>query len=149
MDHSTFASSDTAQHTPQSATSTSTTSSPAVSIFSRGHVSRGSGSTSSIASSPKLRDSFDLFGNSKRLEDVREDPSEREEVDYEFINGDRHYHGKLNLLPQSAKLTRPQATAKGRVPYTLLMTSHHTTPQIQHTIPWATENPGRHHLLIG
>ena len=54
-------------------------SSPATSVFSRGHASKSSQSGSSVASSPVPRDSFDLYGTS-RLQKVTEEPQEREEL---------------------------------------------------------------------
>ncbi|KAL8983219.1 MAG: hypothetical protein Q9177_005039 [Variospora cf. flavescens] len=61
--------------------------SPITPTFSaRGH-SRFPSSTSSLASSPPMRDSMDGFGAGKRpLTEVREEPLERDE-DYEMVNG--------------------------------------------------------------
>ncbi|KAL8935189.1 MAG: hypothetical protein Q9216_005545 [Gyalolechia sp. 2 TL-2023] len=61
--------------------------SPITPTFSaRGH-SRFPSSTSSLASSPPMRDSMDGFGVGKRpLTEVREEPLERDE-DYEMVNG--------------------------------------------------------------
>ena len=67
-----------ATHTSTPAASIST-SSPATSVFSRGHSSKGSGSNSSLASSPLPRDSFDLYAS--RLGKVTEEPQEREDAD--------------------------------------------------------------------
>ncbi len=60
--------------------------SPTTPTFStRGH-SRFPSSTSSLASSPVMRDSMDAFGVGKRpLTEVREEPHEPEE-DYQMIN---------------------------------------------------------------
>lgn len=77
--------------TPASRSSTSSTnvSSPTASVFSRGHSSKGSGS--SIASSPVQRDSVDMYGAPKRLEDVTEEPQERDDfAGYTLVN-DRSY----------------------------------------------------------
>lgn len=71
------------QTTPQSATSSNAPSSPCVSVFSHSHkASRSGGSSSSLASSPITRESFDLWAPVpvKRLEDVTEEPQEREEI---------------------------------------------------------------------
>ncbi|KAK5086075.1 hypothetical protein LTR70_007310 [Exophiala xenobiotica] len=60
------------QHTPTS--STSSAASPWLSLWSRGHSSKSSTSSLGAASSPKqARNSLDLFGTQKRLEDVREE----------------------------------------------------------------------------
>jgi hypothetical protein len=65
--------------TAHRSTSSVNASSPTTSIFSKGHISRGSGS--SVASSPAQRDSLDMFAPPKRLEDVTEEPTERHELD--------------------------------------------------------------------
>lgn len=76
--------------------------SPITPTFSaRGH-SRFPSSTSSLASSPPMRDSLDGFGVGKRpLTEVREEPLERDE-DYEMVNGFTHsstdYDGTLWML---------------------------------------------------
>lgn len=58
-------------------------------MFSKGHSSRGSGS--SIASSPVPRESLDLFGGVKRLEDVTEEPQERDEFEgYTLVNDSKY-----------------------------------------------------------
>ncbi|KAI4088002.1 MAG: hypothetical protein LQ344_006377 [Seirophora lacunosa] len=64
--------------------------SPITPTFStRGH-SRFPSSTSSLASSPPMRDSTDGFGAGKRpLTEVREEPLERDE-DYEMVNGHQY-----------------------------------------------------------
>ncbi|KAI4199385.1 MAG: hypothetical protein LQ350_004674 [Teloschistes chrysophthalmus] len=68
------------------ATSTETTSPITPAYSPRGH-GRFPSSTSSLASSPPLRDSLDGFAVGKRpLTEVREEPHEREE-DFEMING--------------------------------------------------------------
>ncbi|EXJ71331.1 uncharacterized protein A1O5_05137 [Cladophialophora psammophila CBS 110553] len=68
-----------------SSTSSVDTSSPTTSMFSKGHSSRGS--NSSAASSPVPRESLDMFGSVKRLEDVTEEPQERDEFDgYTLVN---------------------------------------------------------------
>lgn len=67
--------------------------SPAISMFSRGHSSRSPASSISMASSPNPgRDSLDLYSSIKRLEDVREEPLERED---EWAHGDeeKEFHG--------------------------------------------------------
>ena len=81
MDHPITSSSDFS-------TSSAILTSPTTSSFSRGHSSRGSGS--SIASSPIPRDSLDMFGVAKRLEDVTEEPHERDDFDgYTLVNDRR------------------------------------------------------------
>lgn len=61
-----------AQHTPNS--SISSTASYGTSAWSRGHSSKSSTSSISITSSPiQARDSFDTYGATNRLEDVREE----------------------------------------------------------------------------
>lgn len=67
--------------------------SPNTPTFSlRGHA-RFPSSTSSLASSPVMRDSMDGFGSSKRpLTEVREDPQERDD-DYEMVESpESSYH---------------------------------------------------------
>ncbi|KAL8832265.1 MAG: hypothetical protein Q9170_004953 [Blastenia crenularia] len=82
--------------------------SPITPTFSaRGH-SRFPSSTSSLASSPPMRDSIDGFGVGKRpLTEVREEPLERDE-DYEMVNGFTNRppnrdsdHFTLNMQPSS------------------------------------------------
>ena len=69
-----------------SATPSDATSSPALSFSSKAYSPRPASSASSLASSPTLRDSFEIFGSSKRqLEDVREEPQERD-GDIDMIN---------------------------------------------------------------
>lgn len=78
------------QTTPQSTASSNAPSSPSVSIFSHSHKpSRSGGSSSSIASSPITRDSLDLWGPGplKRLEDVTEEPQERDELWHRMSTG--------------------------------------------------------------
>lgn len=86
MEHPTLYPSDTTTPANRSSTTSSiTVSSPTASMFSKGHSSRGS--SSSIASSPVPRESLDLFGGQKRLEDVTEEPHERDEFEgYTLVN---------------------------------------------------------------
>lgn len=59
---------------PVQTSSISSSSSPTVSVWSRGHSSKSSASSMSFTSSPvQARDSLDLFATQKRLEDVREE----------------------------------------------------------------------------
>lgn len=69
--------------------------SPTTPTFSlRGHA-RFPSSTSSLASSPIMRESTDGFGSQKRpLTDVKEEPHEREE-DYEMVDGDEGARGRV------------------------------------------------------
>jgi hypothetical protein len=77
---------DSAHQHSQSLSSSTSTLSPALSMFSRGHSSWSSVSSTSTTTSPlPPRDSFDLYGSARKLEDVREEPQEREE---EWIGGD-------------------------------------------------------------
>lgn len=56
------------------ASSVASVASPRLSLWSRGHSSKSSISSMSVTSSPvQARDSLDLFGTQKRLEDVREE----------------------------------------------------------------------------
>ena len=86
MDRAQYNTTDIYQTTPQSAPSSNAPSSPCspcVSVFSHSHKpSRSGGSSSSLASSPITRESFDLWGPgpAKRLEDVTEEPQERDET---------------------------------------------------------------------
>jgi hypothetical protein len=81
MDSAQLSTPQNSQPRPRSATSSETTS-PALSLFSKGHTARSGSTASSVASSPALRDSFEVFGSSKRpLTDVKEEPHEREDVD--------------------------------------------------------------------
>jgi len=77
-----------ASHHSQSSTS-SEVASPVTPTFSlRGHT-RYPSSTSSLASSPQMRESMDGFGTAKRpLTDVKEEPFERED-DFEIIDSFR------------------------------------------------------------
>ncbi|OQV01348.1 hypothetical protein CLAIMM_06726 [Cladophialophora immunda] len=85
MEHSTLYPFDTLPPATRSSGSSVDTSSPTVSMFSKGHSSRGS--NSSAASSPVPRESLDMFGGVKRLEDVTEEPQERDEFDgYTLVN---------------------------------------------------------------
>ena len=76
--------------------------SPVTPTFSlRGHM-RFSSSSSSLASSPVMRESIDGFSTSKRpLTEVKEEPHERdEEVEMMGTEDDNDYHGTLHpLLP--------------------------------------------------
>lgn len=81
MDSNHLSTPQSSQTLPPSA-SPSDTSSPALSVFSKGHTASSGSNASSIASSPARRDSFDLFVSSKRLlTDVKEEPLEREDAD--------------------------------------------------------------------
>lgn len=73
--------------TAQSSTSSVSMSSPTTSTFSKGHSSRGS--NSSVASSPIGRESLDMYGTAKRLEDVTEEPHERDEFEGYTLVTDR------------------------------------------------------------
>ncbi|KIX91891.1 uncharacterized protein Z520_12403 [Fonsecaea multimorphosa CBS 102226] len=85
MEHTTLYPFDTLPPATRSSASSVDTSSPTVSMFSKGHSSRGS--NSSAASSPVPRESLDMFGGAKRLEDVTEEPQERDESDgYTLVN---------------------------------------------------------------
>ncbi|ETI22170.1 hypothetical protein G647_06243 [Cladophialophora carrionii CBS 160.54] len=85
MEHTAVYPSDAPTRSSHSAASSVSQSSPTQSLFSKGHSSRGSGS--SIASSPVPRDSLDMFGAAKRLEDVTEEPHEKDEFDgYTLVN---------------------------------------------------------------
>ncbi|EXJ77493.1 hypothetical protein A1O3_09719 [Capronia epimyces CBS 606.96] len=93
-------------HAAQSSTSSVNLGSPTTSMFSKGHSSRGS--NSSIASSPLPRESLDMYGAPKRLEDVTEEPHERDEFEeytlvsdgmYDWSDCDKAYsshHGQLS-----------------------------------------------------
>ena len=78
MDHAVLYSAEAHAPTTRSSTS-SNLSSPTASMFSKGHSSRGS--NSSITSSPVPRESLDMFVGAKRLEDVTEEPHERDELE--------------------------------------------------------------------
>jgi hypothetical protein len=83
MDQAQYNTTETYHTTPYSATSSNAASSPCISVFSHSHKpSRSGGSSSSLASSPITSDSFDLWGPgpAKRLEDVTEEPQERDET---------------------------------------------------------------------
>ena len=72
-------------HLSTSSTSSTDGPSPTTPTFSlRGH-SRFPSSTSSLASSPIMRDSMDGFGPQKRLTKVKEEPQERED-DFEMVD---------------------------------------------------------------
>lgn len=83
-------------HLSTSSTSSTDGPSPTTPTFSlRGH-SRFSSSTSSLASSPIMRESMDGFGPQKRLTKVKEEPQERED-DFEMVRSvddSRVDHGK-------------------------------------------------------
>lgn len=84
----------------QTPTSSITMSSPATSVFSRGHASKGSGSSSSLASSPMPRDSFDLYAS--RLGKVTEEPREKlDSTTYSLVDDDtsagEDHHESLRL----------------------------------------------------
>lgn len=86
-----------ALHLSTSSTTSSTDGpSPTTPTFSlRGH-SRFPSSTSSLASSPIMRESMDGFGPQKRLTKVKEEPQERED-DFEMVHSvadSRVDHGK-------------------------------------------------------
>ncbi|KAJ9607949.1 hypothetical protein H2200_008028 [Cladophialophora chaetospira] len=85
MENSTLYSLDTPAPATSSSTSSVPLTSPTSSMFTKGHSSRGSGS--SIASSPIARDSLEMIGAVKRLEDVTEEPHEKDEFDgYTLVN---------------------------------------------------------------
>jgi hypothetical protein len=74
------------------------TSSPAQSFFSKGHSARPGSSISSIASSPLPLESTDSLGIPKRfLEDVTEEPHEREN-DFDVTDGEVHCFCALQPL---------------------------------------------------
>lgn len=74
------------QHPSRSSTISNSTSATSPTSSARGH-SRLPSSTSSLASSPTLRESIDGYGPSKRpLTDVCEEPHDKDE-DYEMVNG--------------------------------------------------------------
>ncbi|KAK7903537.1 hypothetical protein LTR67_001557 [Exophiala xenobiotica] len=74
----------------RSPTSSPNLSSPTTSTFSKSHSSRGSGS--SITSSPIPRESLDMYAGPKRLEDVTEEPQERDEFEgYTLVDDSRTY----------------------------------------------------------
>jgi hypothetical protein len=76
-------------------------SSPVASVFSRGHSSKGSASSSSLASSPLLRDSFDLYAS--RLGKVTEEPREKDGtapymLDDDGIEGGRNQQALMRFV---------------------------------------------------
>ncbi|KIW13270.1 hypothetical protein PV08_08457 [Exophiala spinifera] len=80
----------TAPAVVRSATSSVNLSSPTASTFSKGHSS--SGSTSSITSSPIPQESLDMYAGLNRLEDVTEEPHEKDEFEgYTLVNDSRMY----------------------------------------------------------
>ena len=80
----------TAASVQPTATLSDATSSPAQSFFSKGHSARPGSSISSIASSPLPLESTDSLGIPKRfLEDVTEEPHEREN-DFDVTDGGVH-----------------------------------------------------------
>lgn len=86
---STYSADAAAPGVARSSTSSSSLSSPTASTFSKGHSSRGSGS--SIASSPIPGESFDMYAPPKRLEDVTEEPQERDEFEGYTLVDDRSF----------------------------------------------------------
>lgn len=87
----------TSQPLPPSASSSDTTS-PALSLFSKAHTAKSGSNASSIASSPALRDSFEIFTSSKRLlTDVKEEPLEREDADMTDVSS---YHSGMSHFMQ-------------------------------------------------
>lgn len=83
-------------HHSRSSTISNSTSPTSPTSSARGH-SRLPSSTSSLASSPTLRESIDGYGSTKRpLTDVREETHDKDD-DYEMVNGfeGRHsYEGR-------------------------------------------------------
>lgn len=78
------------------ATASDATSSPALSFFSKGYSARSGSSTSSLASSPNLRESIDGIASAKRLlEDVTEEPHERE-TDFDMTDAGVQYYCMLH-----------------------------------------------------
>lgn len=80
-------------HLSTSSTSSTDIPSPTTPTFSLRNHSRFPSSTSSLASSPIMRESMDGFGAPKRpLTDVKEEPQERED-DYEIVDTFEDGHG--------------------------------------------------------
>ncbi|KIV88375.1 hypothetical protein PV10_08065 [Exophiala mesophila] len=135
--------------TPVSRSSTSSThlSSPTASVFSRGHSSKGSGS--SIASSPVQRDSIEMYGAPKRLEDVTEEPQERYEfagytlvndrsydlVDYDKAFADDHARNSPPLSPTQLAWKSPEDDDCSTTPST---PRHHKRPRSMDPTPLST-----------
>ena len=83
-------------HLSRSSTLSDSTS-PTTPPFSARSHSRLPSSTSSLASSPTMRESTDVFGSAKRpLTDVREEPHDRDEDDVmeDGSEGRRSYEGR-------------------------------------------------------
>lgn len=97
-------------HLSTSSTSSTDGPSPTTPTFSlRGH-SRFPSSTSSLASSPTMRESMDGFGPQKRLTKVKEEPQEREDG-FEMVNSlddSRVDSGKPSLYAWLAEHRRPR-----------------------------------------
>lgn len=84
------------QPLPLSASSSDTASS-ASSFLSKGHPTRSGSNASSIASSPPVRDSLDIYNSSKRhLTDVKEEPLELQ--DAEMMEATGSQSGKLSSM---------------------------------------------------
>lgn len=104
-------------HLSTSSTSSADGPSPTTPTFSlRGH-SRFPSSTSSLASSPIMRESVDSFGPQKRLTKVKEEPQEREDG-FEIVQSlddSRVDQGKLSQYASLAK-SRQRRNHAGPVP---------------------------------
>ncbi|EHY55953.1 hypothetical protein HRR83_006665 [Exophiala dermatitidis] len=102
--------------TAQSSTSSVNLSSPTTSTFSKGHSSRGSNSSST--SSPIPRESLDMYGAPKRLEDVTEDPQERDEFEGYTVVNDKMYDWNDYDKPFSSHHGQPSPpSSPGRPQY--------------------------------
>lgn len=130
MDHATVHPSDGSPQTSMSAASSIDLASPTTSIFTRGHSSKGSGS--SIASSPIARESLDMHGGAKRLEDVTEEPQEKDEfsgytlVDnspYDLIDYNKAFADSNDHLSSPSSPVQPD--------WTLANTSDWSTPPLE------------------
>ncbi|ERF75588.1 hypothetical protein EPUS_04568 [Endocarpon pusillum Z07020] len=89
------------QTLPLSASSSDTTSS-ASSFFSKGHPTRSGSNASSIASSPAVRDSLDMYNSSKRhLTDVKEEPLELQDAEMMEAAGSQSGDEQINATVQS------------------------------------------------
>ena len=132
-------------HLSQSSTSSDATS-PVTPTFSlRGH-SRFSSSSSSLASSPTMRESLDGFGTPKRpLTDVKEEPQEREE-DYEMLESvekDQNYDCKF-ANDDSEILQRSYTSCfYAEVGLSLTRFSRRQRLYLQHQ-PWRSRNRAEH-----
>lgn len=118
------------QPMPQSASSSDTTS-PALSMFSKSHAARSGSNASSIASSPAMRDSFENFTPSKRfLTDVKEEPHEREDADMtDALNshaGMLHFTSCFFVLAKSIQCTTLDLIQDNR---------HLIHPRVMHRYP--------------